>query len=191
MHRSRTMGAILTALTALTALTGCGPDQSPVPTEAEGPFLCEVVPQASVELMYGEQMEVRREARGSWESEKLQCATTPVSSEYGNSGVIINYGRNDFFGAYYTDEESIVQILTRTASDPPERVLNSIDADAAGIGYSWASEDDPKAFGAVWVCDEHHLSVYADGSLAKDRDHLTDVENLLVSMLPKLCGQPD
>ena len=148
------------------------PDLSPVSTVAQGPFLCDGVPQKGAELILGGPVEVTWNS-GEWgsDSSSLHCTL-----ERGG-GLIAVY------------EESIYRIPVRD----PEMFLDGFrgrdefDADAPqGRGFVFV--DGPGV--AEWLCGERHTRVVVSG-IAPGRDKMADAAAYLTSMLPWACGDAE
>ncbi|WP_273653299.1 hypothetical protein [Cellulomonas fimi] len=156
------------ALALLALLAGCStPDDSPVPTLAEAPWICPGVPQTGVELALGGPAEV--ETTNSWEP-GLGHATFQCFAERGDDArLMVTYGGPG-------SGPSPQDVRTGRGAVP-------ISADADGEG--WAEHAEGSSV-ATWQCGDNILRVGLVGPV-DGRDGLTDVSNLLVSMLPWAC----
>lgn len=167
----RVVGAVGVGTLLLAACTG--PSTDPVPTTADGPWVCDGVPRAGVELLLGGDGEVTSTG-GEWgdDVDGFSC----IVEHPGGGSVIVSEEPTAWERFNASEDENVLGVLSEQGGAEP------IEADAPGAGYVY---DRP---GAAWVCDGRLLFVSEGQDIDVDgRDVRDDLSNLLVSMLPWAC----
>ncbi len=169
--------AVLGAALALVALAGCtdGPDvETPVPTRAEGAYLCPGVPEDPVALMTGREGLAVSRTTGAWGGDD---ALFVCSVEDGDGDAVFTVTEQDLASAS-TSVEALLE------ENPDHQVIES-GTDRGGVSYQ--SGDQALA---RFVCDDRFLSVEVF-AVAEGRDGADDTARYLTSLLPWACdGDP-
>ena len=164
------------AALALAALAGCtdGPDvETPVPTRAEGAYLCPGVPGDPVALMTGRDgLQVSR-STGEWGAEAMFVC----SVEDGDGDAVLTVTEQDLASAS-TSVEALLE------ENPDHQVIES-GTDRGGVSY----QSGDRAL-ARFVCGDRFLSVEVL-VVPEGRDGADDTARYLTSLLPWACdGDP-
>ena len=155
------------------------PDLSPVPADAEPPYVCDGVPQQSVELILGgESVDVSTQGRWGADGAGFDCV---VETGDGAGRVMVIEAAPPSAILAAADAATTLQMLADQGESEP------LDLDVPGAGYVYGP-DSPTA---VWVCDERVLSVELIAVGTQGRDLRADATALLTSMLPWACGGED
>ena len=165
-----TLAALLLGAAVLSGCTGDGADTStPVPEQAEAPYLCPGVPQRGAELATGADEWDDPDVTGEWGD---RSATFQCRVEAGE-GTSVSVSQNFGDQAGPTEEA-----LGEAAGTPVD------GGDAEGVGVASADGD---LVVARWRCGETFLEVQLAG-LVEGRDGEQDAGRYLASMLPWACG---
>ena len=183
MRRARAWVPLVVVCVVPGLLVACsGRDTTtPVPTEAAAPFMCDGVPALGVELLTGApDAEVTQEGQWGSDERNFYCTVT-VEQEPGL-----------FRGLTVTEQRVAVSIFGDAATAEEELRATSgqvIDADESGVGAVYGSTEGTLT--AAWACGERVLWVEVQGVFDDGRAAEEDLSNLLVSMLPWVCGDDD
>ena len=151
---------------------------TPVPTEAQPPYVCDGVPRRGVELVTGApDAEVTQEGQWGSDDRNFYCR------------VVVEQDPGLFRGLTVAEQRVAVSIFGDAATAEEDLRATSgqvIEADEPGVGAVYGSTEGTVT--AVWACEERVLWVEAQGVFDDGRVAEEDVSNLLVSMLPWVCG---
>lgn len=149
------------------------PDLSPVPQAAQGPYLCDGVPQKGAELILGGTVEVTRD-EGEWSSDDDSFRCTIERGE----GAIDVLEEPISSGPISDPQMFLEHYRSSTAAE-------EFSADAQGYGFY---TQHPSS--AEWLCGERYMTVTISGTV-RARDKRADVISYLSSMLPWGCGDTE
>ncbi|MBO3085525.1 hypothetical protein [Cellulomonas fengjieae] len=166
MRRRPLAVGLVAAVLVLGACTS--PDTTAVPDTADGPYVCDGVPERGVELALGGASEATQ--TGSWTADgpAFSCSVTRDGGK-----VLVTYGDPSTF------------LPLEQAAD--QEGAEAIDADVDGSGYLFGDSKPT----AMWVCGERVLAAELIDVDTEGRDPRADARALLTSMLPWACGDAD
>lgn len=164
-------------------LVGCTPDQTPVPVQADGAFVCEGVQRQGVELTLGGAVKVDQ-SHGSWAratERAFTCRLVPKGNDARSVSVIATRAAIDLPPSIDGQGSSQATLEERAAEADATAIVSEVE----GEGFLFGPQR------AQWLCGDLVLTVDFIGSAVKGRDSGADIEALLVSMLPWACDGQD
>jgi len=171
---------VAVGVSAVCLLAGCTSRDvsTPVPTEAAAPYLCDGVPARGVALLTGASAP-KVEQTGGWgrKDRGFYCFVT-VEQDAGLFRGLTVIDQRVGATIYGSAEAAQAELRATTG--------RLITASAPGVGAVYGSRKGDLT--AAWSCGDRYLEVMAKGVFDDGRGAEQDLSNLVVSMLPWVCG---